>query len=161
MPIAVGQKVPHATFKVMKDGKVVDLTTQDVFAGKTVALFAVPGAYTPTCHAKHVPSFVNDAEKLKGKGVDLIACTAVNDAFVLAQWAKDTGAAGKIEFLADGSAEFARAIGMDIDLGGAGLGVRSKRYAMVVKDGTVAVMNTEANPGVCELTSAAELLKSL
>lgn len=161
MSIVVGQKLPSATFKVMKDGKPADVSTKDFFNGKTVALFAVPGAYTPTCHVKHVPSFVGDADKLRKKGVDVIACTAVNDVFVLGQWAKDTGAEGKITFLADGNADFARAIGMELDLGGFGLGIRSKRYAMLVKDGVVATLNVEENAGECSVSAAGTLLKAL
>lgn len=161
MPIAVGQKLPDATFKMMQDGKPVEVSVKDYFGGKTVALFAVPGAYTPTCHNKHVPSFVADGEKLKKAGVDAIACTSVNDAYVLDQWAKDTGAHGKIAFLADGSADFARAIGMELDLGGYGLGVRSKRYAMLVKDGVVKTLNVEENAGECSVSAAPALLKAL
>lgn len=161
MTIAVGQKLPNAKFKVMEDGKAAEKSTDDIFKGKTVALFAVPGAYTPTCHQKHVPSFVGEAAALKKKGVDLIACTAVNDAYVLAQWAKDTGAEGKITFLADGSAEFARAIGMELDLGGFGLGIRSKRYSMLVKDGVVKALNVEENAGECSLSAAGPILKAL
>jgi peroxiredoxin len=161
MSIAIGQKLPNATFKVMQGDKATDVTSEDFFAGKTVALFAVPGAYTPTCHVKHVPSFVGDADKLKKKGVDVIACTAVNDVFVLGQWAKDTGAEGRITFLADGNADFARAIGMELDLGGFGLGIRSKRYAMLVKDGVVTALNVEENAGECSVSAAGTLLKAL
>jgi peroxiredoxin len=159
--IAVGQRLPRAKFRVIKDGKSVDVSSDDIFNGKTVALFAVPGAYTPTCHQKHVPSFVSEAAAFTRKGVDMIACTSVNDAYVLAQWAKDTGAEGKITFLADGSAEFARAIGMEIDLGGSGMGIRSKRYAMLVKDGVVQALNVEESTGACSLSAAAPLLKVL
>ncbi len=161
MTIAVGQKLPNAKFKVMEDGKAVEKSTSDIFGGKTVALFAVPGAYTPTCHQKHVPSFVGEAAALKKKGVDTIACTSVNDAYVLGQWAKDTSAEGTITFLADGSAEFARAIGMELDLGGFGLGIRSKRYAMLVKDGVVKALNVEENAGECSLSAAGPILEAL
>jgi peroxiredoxin len=145
----------------MKDGKPADVSVKEFFSGKTVALFAVPGAYTPTCHNTHVPSFLADAEKLKKAGVDTIACTSVNDIFVLDQWAKDTGARDKITFLADGSADFARAIGMELDLGGFGLGMRTKRYAMLVKDGVVKVLNVEENAGECSVSAAPALLKAL
>ena len=161
MSIAVGQKLPNAKFKVMEAGKAVEKTTDDIFKGKTVALFAVPGAYTPTCHQKHVPSFVGEAASLKKKGVDTIACTSVNDAYVLGQWAKDTGAEGTITFLADGSADFARSIGMELDLGGFGLGIRSKRYAMLVKDGVVKALNVEDNAGECSISAAGPILKAL
>ena len=161
MPIAVGQKLPDAKLKIMTDGKPAEVSVKDYFAGKTVALFAVPGAYTPTCHNKHVPSFLADGDKLRQAGVDTIACTSVNDIFVLDQWAKDTGAHGKIAFLADGSAEFARALGMELDLGGFGLGVRSKRYSMLVKDGVVKALNVEENAGECSISAAPALLKAL
>ncbi len=157
MAIKVGDRVPDAKFTVMgKDGPTAK-TVSDVFSGRTVALFAVPGAYTPTCHNNHMPGFVTRLDELKGKGVDAVACTAVNDIFVFTNWAKDSGAQGKIEMLADGSGDFARAIGMDIDLSGFGLGVRSKRYAMLVKDGVVSVLNVEDSPPVAEKSSAATL----
>jgi peroxiredoxin len=161
MTIAVGQRLPDVTFKVMRDGKPADVTTAEVFGGKTVVLFSVPGAYTPTCHMKHLPSFITHAADLKAKGVDTIACTAVNDVYVLHHWAKDTGATDSILFLADGSATFAKAIGMDIDLGGFGLGTRARRYAMLVKDGVVSVLNIEKDAGKADLSGAEEMLKSL
>ena len=108
----------------------------------------MPGAYTPTCHKNHMPGFVDRVAELKAKGIDAVACTAVNDVFVLDNWSKDTGAAGKIEMLADGSGDFAKAIGLEIDLSGFGLGVRSKRYAMLVDDGVVKVLNVEDSPPV-------------
>ncbi|KAB2846775.1 MAG: peroxiredoxin [Hyphomicrobiaceae bacterium] len=161
MPIAVGSRLPDTTFMVITEGGPAARKTADIFAGKTVALFAVPGAYTPTCHAKHLPSFIANIEALKAKGVDTIACTAVNDVFVLNEWGKSQGALGKITFLADGSAHFAKAIGLDIDLGERGLGTRSKRYAMLVKDGVVKALNVEEVPSKMERSSATELLKSL
>jgi peroxiredoxin len=161
MPIAVGQRVPDATFKVMTDNGPADLKSSDLFNGKTVALFAVPGAFTPTCHAKHVPSFLANYDALKAKGVDTIACTSVNDVFVMTEWSKASNATGKITFLADGGAAFAKAIGMDVDLTAPGLGIRSKRYAMLVKDGVVKAFNAEEAPGKMEKSSAEELLKAL
>ncbi|NWG72941.1 MAG: peroxiredoxin [Parvularculaceae bacterium] len=161
MPIAVGSRVPDTTFKVMtKDGP-ADMKSTDLFGGKTVALFAVPGAFTPTCHAKHVPSFLANLDALKAKGVDTVACTAVNDVFVMNEWSKATGAQDKILFLADGGAAFAKAVGLDVDLTAGGLGVRSRRYAMLVKDGVVKALNIEEAPGKLEKSSAEELLKSL
>lgn len=155
--INVGDKLPDAKFTVMGPDGPTPKTVAEVFAGKKVALFAVPGAYTPTCSNKHMPGFVNRVDELKAKGIDAIACTAVNDIFVLTNWAKDTGAAGKIEMLADGSGDFAKAIGLDIDLSGFGLGLRSKRYAMLVDDGVVKVLNIEDSPPVAEKSSAETL----
>jgi len=161
MSIAVGDKIPEATFHIMTADGPGAMTTGDLFDGKTVAFFAVPGAYTPTCHAKHVPGFLAHADDLKAKGVDTIACVSVNDAFVMGKWAADTGGDGTIQFLADGNGDFARAIGMDVDLGAVGLGIRSKRYAMVVRDGEVMALNIEDAPSSAEKSSATELLKSL
>jgi peroxiredoxin len=155
--INVGDKLPDAKFTVMGPDGPTPKTVAEVFAGKKVALFAVPGAYTPTCSNKHMPGFVNRVDELKAKGIDAIACTAVNDVFVLTNWAKDTGAAGKIEMLADGSGDFAKAIGLDIDLAGFGLGLRSKRYAMLVDDGVVKVLNVEDSPPVADKSSAETL----
>jgi glutaredoxin/glutathione-dependent peroxiredoxin len=132
-------------------------TTDEVFKGKKVALFAVPGAYTPTCHKNHMPGFVDRVGELKAKGIDTIACTAVNDIFVLNNWANETGASGKIDMLADGSGEFAKATGLEIDLSGFGLGVRSKRYAMLVEDGVVKVLNIDESPPVHDKSSAETL----
>ena len=157
MTIKVGGKLPDATFTVMGPDGPKPVTTADVFAGKKVALFAVPGAYTPTCHQKHLPGFLQHMNELSGKGVDTIACTAVNDVFVLDFWAKDTGATGKVMMLADGSAKFAKAIGLDIDLTDHGLGIRSKRYAMLVDDGVVKVLNVDEAPPSHDKSSAETL----
>ena len=161
MTIKVGDKLPDATFMVMNADGPGKTTTADVFKGKKVALFAVPGAFTPTCQQQHVPGFVARVAELKGKGIDTIACTAVNDVFVLEQFAKETGAKGKIVMLADGNGEFAKKLGLDIDLSGFGLGLRSKRYAMVVEDGVVKTLNVEDAPGKAEISSADNLLKSI
>lgn len=157
MTIKVGDKLPDTTFTVMGPEGPKPVTTADVFSGKKVALFAVPGAYTPTCHQKHLPGFLQHMDELKGKGVDTVACTAVNDIFVLDFWAKDTGSAGKVEMLADGSAKFAKAIGLEIDLTDHGLGVRSKRYAMLVDDGVVKVLNVDEAPPSHDKSSAQTL----
>ena len=157
MTIKVGDRLPDAKFAVMGADGPSAKTVNDVFSGKKVALFAVPGAYTPTCHKNHMPGFVDRVGELKAKGIDAIACTAVNDIFVLTNWANDTGAAGKIEMLADGSGDFAKALGLDIDLSGFGLGLRSKRYAMLVDDGVVKVLNVEDSPPIAEKSSAANL----
>lgn len=161
MPIAVGDRLPEATFKVRTPEGLKDLTTKELFAGKKVVLFAIPGAFTPTCHAKHVPSFLGQLEAFRAKGVDTVACVAVNDAFVLDAWAKATGADGKILFLADGNATFTRAIGMDFDGSGFGLGTRSKRYSLYAVDGVVKALNVEETPGVMEVSSAERLLTQI
>jgi glutaredoxin/glutathione-dependent peroxiredoxin len=157
MTIKVGDKLPEATFTVMTAEGPAPKTTAQVFSGKKVALFAIPGAYTPTCQQQHVPGFVDRVDELKAKGIDTIACTAVNDVFVLTQFAKDTGADGKIEMLADGNAEFVKKIGLDFDGSGFGLGTRSRRYAMLVEDGVVKVLNVEDAPPDHDKSSAATL----
>jgi len=157
MPIKVGDRLPDATFTVMGPDGPKDITSAEVFSGKTVALFAVPGAYTPTCHKGHMPGFVARVDELKAKGMDAIACTAVNDIFVLTNWAKDSGAEGKILMLSDGNGDFARALGLDVDLSNFRLGVRSQRYAMVVDDGVVKVLNVEDAPPLHDKSSAATL----
>jgi peroxiredoxin len=157
MTIKVGDELPDAGFMVMTAEGPSKKATAEIFAGKKVALFAIPGAYTPTCQQQHVPGFVARVDELKSKGVDTIACTAVNDIFVLAQFAKDTGGEGNILMLADGNGDFAKAIGLDIDLSGFGLGLRSKRYAMLVDDGVVKVLNIEDSPPQHDKSSAATL----
>jgi peroxiredoxin len=161
MPIAVGQKLPDATFKVRTPEGLKDVTVGELCAGKKIVLFAVPGAFTPTCHAKHVPSYLSNLDALKAKGVQTIACVAVNDAFVLDAWAKQSGAEGKITMLSDGNATFTKAIGLDFDGSGFGLGTRSKRYAMLVDDGVVRVLNVEESPGVMDASSAERMLAAL
>lgn len=157
MAIKVGDRLPDASFVVMTSDGPAERSTADVFAGKKVALFAIPGAYTPTCQNQHVPGFVDRAEELAGKGIETIACTAVNDVFVLSHFAKDTGAEGKIVMLADGNADFAKAIGLAIDLTSRGFGLRSARYAMLVEDGVVKVLNVEEIPPQHDKSSAATL----
>jgi peroxiredoxin len=160
MPIKVGDKLPEATFMIMTGEGPKPQTTAEVFGGKKVALFAVPGAFTPTCHKTHMPGFVDRAAELKSKGFDTVACTSVNDVFVMTEWAKACGADGKIAMLADGGAAFAKAIGLDMDLTARGLGVRSKRYAMAVDNGVVKILNIEEAPGEVK-TSGAETLCSM
>ena len=157
MTIKVGDKLPETTFMTMGADGPKPATTAEVFGGKKVALFAVPGAYTPTCHKQHMPGFVERAAELKKKGFDTIACTSANDVFVLTQWAKDSGADGKIVMLADGSSEFAKKIGLEIDLTARGMGVRSKRYAMAVDNGVVTILNVEDAPPQHDKSSAAML----
>ena len=158
MPIKVGDKLPNTTFRVMTAEGPKPKTTDEVFKGKKVALFAVPGAFTPTCSNLHMPSFLNNIDAFKAKGIDTVAVTAVNDAFVMKAWADKTGGDGKIDFLADGSAEFAKAIDMTLDASGNGLGIRSKRYSMLVDDGVVKKINIEEAPGKCEVSGGQALL---
>ena len=160
MAVKEGDKVPSGTFKVMTDDGPKDVSTDDLFGGKTVALFAVPGAFTPTCSAKHLPGFVQNADALKAKGVDTIACTAANDVFVMAAWGKDQGCGNKVTMLADGSADFAKAMGLELDLGPRGMGMRSQRYSMIVKDGVIAKLNVE-EPGAFEVSSVEHMLTQL
>ena len=136
------------------------MTTEDYFAGKRVALFGLPGAFTPGCHVNHLPGFIRNAEAFKAKGVEAIAMTSVNDAFVLAAWSKASGADGVIDFLSDGNAEFAKAIGLDADRSEAGMGVRSRRYSMLVENGVVKLINLEVERKV-DLSSAEHLLAQL
>ncbi len=157
MTINVGDKLPDSSFTVMTADGPAKKSTSEIFAGKKVALFAVPGAFTPTCQQQHVPGFVDRVDELRGKGIDVIACTAVNDVFVLTEFAKATGAEGKILMLADGSGDFAKAVGLDIDLGPFGLGLRSKRYSMLVQDGVVKALNVEDIPPNHDKSSAATL----
>lgn len=161
MTISVGDRVPDATFKVKTDDGLGDMTTDEVFSGKKVVVFAVPGAFTPTCHALHVPNYLGSLDAFKEKGVDTVACIAVNDAFVLDEWAKKTAADGKILFLADGNAEFTKAAGLDFDASGNGLGIRSKRYGMLVEDGVVKALNIEEVPKTVDMSSAERILEAL
>jgi peroxiredoxin len=161
MTIKVGDQLPDATFTVMGPDGPTGKSTADLFSGKKVALFAVPGAYTPTCHQQHVPGFVARTEEIKAKGIDAIVCTAVNDVFVLTHWSKDTGADGKIQMLADGNADFAKKLGLDIDLTQFGLGVRSKRYSMLVEDGVVKTLNVEDAPPQHDKASAETLCSQI
>jgi|SRR5262245_1912015 glutaredoxin/glutathione-dependent peroxiredoxin len=157
MTINVGDRLPDTTFTTMSAEGPKPMQTAEVFGGKKVALFAVPGAYTPTCSKQHLPGYVQKFDELKSKGFDTVACTAVNDIFVLSAWSRDGAADGKIVMLADGSAEFAKKIGLDIDLTARGLGVRSKRYSMIVEDGVVKALNVEEAPPNHDKSSAATL----
>ncbi len=137
MTIKVGDKIPSATLYRLGENGPEAVTTDELCSGKKVVLFGLPGAFTPTCSAKHLPGFVERAAEIKGKGVDTIACMSVNDVFVMDAWGKDQGADDKVDMLADGSAAFTKALGLELDLVAAGLGVRGQRFAMVVDDGTV------------------------
>ncbi len=148
--IKVGDKLPNVTFTVMSADGPKPKTTDDIFAGKKVVLFGLPGAFTPTCHKNHLPGYRDQNAALKAKGVDSIAVTSVNDVFVMGAWRDATDSAGKVEFLADGSAAFAKAIGLVLDLSERGMGVRSKRYSMLVQDGVVKTLNIEEAQGTAE-----------
>ncbi|MGL4487950.1 MAG: peroxiredoxin [Rhizobiaceae bacterium] len=158
--IKVGEHLPEAKFKVREGDDYVDKSTSDVFAGKTVVLFAVPGAFTPTCSANHLPGYLENRDVILGKGVDDIAVIAVNDHFVMKAWAENTGGVGKLTFLADGNGAFTKAAGLEFDLSFADLGLRSKRYAMIVKDGVVQSLNIEEGPGVT-VSGAAAIMEQL
>jgi len=160
MAIKVGDRVPNSTFTVMTPEGPKPKTTDEIFKGKKVVLFAVPGAFTPTCHRNHMPGFVQNAAAIKAKGIDTIAVTGVNDVFVMDAWKKASGGEA-IEFLADGSAAWAKAVGITADLTERGLGVRSGRYAMIVDDGVVKTLNVEDSPGKAEVSGAENLMKSL
>ncbi|MDF1747594.1 MAG: peroxiredoxin, partial [Alphaproteobacteria bacterium] len=160
MSIKEGEKIPAVALKKMGTNGPEEVDMAKYFGGKKVVMFSVPGAFTPTCSAKHVPGFVQNADALKAKGVDTIACFAVNDAFVMGAWGKDQGADGKVDMLADGSAAFTKALGLELDLVAAGLGVRGQRFAMVVDDGTVTHLAVE-EPGAFEVSSAEAVLKAL
>ena len=161
MTIKVGDKLPDAKFRVMTAEGPQVKTTDDIFKGKKVALFAVPGAFTGTCHKMHVPSIVQNADGLKAKGIDAIAVTSVNDVFVMAAWKRDTDQNDKVEFLADGNADYAKAIDLTFDGSGNGLGIRSKRYSMLVEDGVVKKLNVEEAPGKVDVSGGDALLKQV
>ncbi len=160
MTIKVGDKIPSAKLRHMtKDGP-KDITTDEIFKGKKVALFALPGAFTPTCSAKHLPGFVQHADQIKGKGVNTIACLSVNDAFVMDAWGKNQNVGDKVLMLADGNADLTKALGLEMDGSGYGMGLRSKRYSMLVDDGVVKQLNLE-KPGAFEVSNAETILKQL
>ncbi len=160
MTISVGDKLPDATFMTMGESGPEPVKGADFFAGKTVALFAVPGSFTPTCSAKHLPGFKEKADELRGKGVDVIACTSVNDVFVMNAWGKDQSVGSDIVMLADGNGAFAKDLGLELDGSGFGMGNRSQRYSMIVKDGVVDQLNVEKGPSF-EVSSADYMLGQL
>lgn len=160
MPIQNGETIPSMKLTQSSPDGPRETSTDELFGGKTVVLIGVPGAFTPTCSARHLPGFVEQADALKAKGADVVACMAVNDAFVLNAWAKDQGAEGKIVMLADGSAELTKALGMELDLTARGLGIRSQRFALVAKDRKVVHIGVEA-PGAFEVSRAEAVLEAL
>ena len=159
MTIKIGDKIPTCTLKTMGEKGPVDITTKDIFSGKKVLLFAVPGAFTPGCSLTHLPGYVVNADKIKAKGVDTIACMAVNDAFVMGAWGK-AQTADELLMLADGNGEFTAALGLELDGKGFGLGTRSQRFAMLVDNGTVKQLNVEPGPGV-DVSSAEKMMALL
>jgi glutaredoxin/glutathione-dependent peroxiredoxin len=161
MAIQIGDPIPNATFTVMAPDGPQPRTTDQIFKGHKVILFGVAGAFTPVCDKHHLPGFLDNLDRFKARGVDEIAVTGVNDVFVMEAWAKSAGAEGKITFLADGNGDFARALGLSLDLTARGLGIRSQRYAMIVDNGVVRKLNVEAAPGQVETSSAETLLKQL
>ena len=161
MSIKAGEAVPSdITLKEMAESGPQDVSTGELFKGKKVVLFAVPGAFTPTCSMKHLPGFVEQAKALKTKGIDEIACLSVNDAFVMGTWGDSQQARGKVRMLADGNADFTKALGLTLDASGFGMGVRSQRYAMVVNDGKVEQLLVEEGPGL-SVSSAESVLAKL
>lgn len=160
MSLKVGDKLPEATFMTMGPDGPMPVTTSDVFGGKRVALFAVPGAFTPTCSAKHLPGFKDNKEALAAKGVDAIACTSVNDVFVMGAWGKDQGISDEMQMLADGNGDFAKDIGLTLDASGFGMGARSQRYSLVANDGVVESLYVEEG-GEFKVSSAEYLLDKL
>ena len=159
MSISKGDSLPKATFTTMGEDGPMPMDTDDVFKGKTVVLFAVPGAFTPTCSARHLPGFVDKADAFKAKGVDTVACTSVNDVFVMDAWGRDSGAKDVL-MLADGNGAFAESLGLTMDASGFGMGKRSQRYAMIVEDGVVRDVFVEG-PGEFEVSSADYVLDRL
>jgi peroxiredoxin len=161
MTIQAGEKLPSVTFMYMSDAGPAPISTEELFGGKTVALFAVPGAFTPTCSNQHMPGYVQHAASIREKGVDTIVCLSVNDAFVMDAWGKDQGTGGNIMMVGDGNGEFTKAIGLEMDGSGFGLGTRSLRYSMIVRDGVVDTLNIESNPGEAVDSGAENLISQL
>ncbi len=159
MTIQIGDRIPDSTLMIMSDGKPTPLTSTELFGGKKVVLFSVPGAFTPTCSVKHLPSFVDRVEEILGKGVDTIACMAVNDVFVMHAWGK-SASADKIVMLADGNGEFTKLLGLELDASGFGMGERSQRFALIAVDGVVSHLFIEA-PGEYRVSAAEHVLLSL
>ena len=161
MSIKVGDKLPAGTFGVMKGEGPGAMSTDELFNGKTVVLFGVPGAYTPTCAKSHLPGFIQNIAAIKAKGVDTVACVAVNDVFVMDAWGKGAGADGKVLMLADGNATYTKALGMELDASGFGMGTRSQRYALVAKNGVVQKLMLEPSAGQCTISGGPSILESL
>ena len=160
MTISVGDRLPDTKFKTMTADGAKDLTTAEIFSGKKVVLFGVPGAFTPTCSNNHLPGYLENHDAILSRGVDTIAVVAVNDHHVMGAWSRFTGGEGKLLYLADGNGDFVKAVGLDADFSGGGMGLRSKRFSMIVDDGKVTALNVETKPGV-DASSAAHILEQL
>ncbi len=160
MTIKVGDRVPSAALMQKQDGGPKPVKTDELFAGKKVVVFGLPGAFTPTCSAKHLPGFIQNADAIRRKGVDVIACVSVNDAFVMGAWGEQQGAGDKVMMLADGNGEFAHALGLEMDASRFGMGKRVQRFSMIVEDGVVKALNVE-EPGAFSVSSAEHILKQL
>ncbi len=161
MTISIGDTIPFAQFFVKAGGEIDRLSSDDIFSNRKIVLFGVPGAFTPTCHADHLPGYLEDLDIIKAKGVDEVAVVSVNDPHVMEAWAKATGGKGKILFLSDGNADFKRAIGMDMDVSIVGQGIRSQRYSMIVQNGVVTQFNLEEVRGQAVLSGAAAIMEQL
>ncbi len=161
MTIKIGDRLPEGSFGVMGDDGPTRIGSDELFSGKKVVLFGLPGAFTPTCHRNHLPGFLENIDVIKEKGVDTVACLSVNDVFVMDAWGKSVGANGKIMMLADGNATYTKAIGMDADISAGGMGIRSKRYSMIVEDGVVKTLNIEIERGTTNISGAAALIGQL
>ncbi len=159
--VKVGDTIPEATLKRVGESGIEDVPTKDLFSGRKVVLFGVPGAYTPTCSQQHLPGYIQNAEAFRSKGVDAIACMAVNDPFVMKAWGASEGADNKVILLSDGNAELTKAMGLDFDGSGAGLGLRCKRFAMLVDNGVIKALQVEDSPGVVERSGAEKLLEEI
>ena len=160
MSISVGDKLPDATFKIMTADGPKAITSAEIFDGKKVVLFAVPGAFTPTCSNNHLPGYLENHDAILARGVDTIAVVSVNDVYVMSAWSRFAGGDGKILFLADGNGDFVKSVGLDQDLSGGGLGLRSKRFSMIIDNGKLTTLNVETKPGVSE-SGAAKILEQL
>ena len=160
MTIKAGDRMPSGKLKTMTADGPKDIATDDLFKGKKVVLFSVPGAFTPTCDAKHLPGFIQNAEQLKAKGVDTVACMAVNDVFVMNAWGKNSNVGDKVLMLADGNGDYARALGLELDARGFGMGTRGQRFAIIIDDGVATTVNVEA-PGQFKVSAAEHLLGQL
>ncbi len=158
--IKIGEKIPSVNLKILGEAGMEDLTSESLFGGRKILLFAVPGAYTPTCSAKHLPGYLDHLEAIKSRGIDEVFCLAVNDPFVMQAWGRANNAEGKIRLLPDGNGTFSRAMGLTFDGSGFGLGERAQRFAMLVEDGVVKNLQVEA-PGAFEVSSAEAMLKQI
>ena len=161
MAINVGDRIPDVTLMRMTDKGPAPVKTGDYFKGRKVVVFALPGAFTPTCSNQHVPGFIQNADTIKGKGVAEIACVSMNDAFVMGAWGKQLGTEGKVTMLGDGNGDFTKALGLDFDGSGFGMGTRSLRYSMLVDDGVVKSLNKEPNPGEAKVSGAENIISQL